>query len=284
MLIDNKLCDLLNHVKKILQESNVQEAHTEAELIAAHVLNVSRGEIPVLKALEKSVSAKDEALLFEIVQSRCKTRKPLAYILQKAFFRNIELYVDERVLIPRAETEILIDFCNTFIRKHSITCGVDVGCGSGAIALSLLQENQSLKMIGTDISLHAATVACHNAKKLSLNTRFMPVVCNLINACTNFEFVVANLPYVPIECAVELQTELTFEPSNALFAVDNGFFYIEALLRQILQTAATRFIALETYGESHIARIMEIAKNSSYFCFAEKDYFGTERFAILERK
>jgi release factor glutamine methyltransferase len=160
--------------------------------------------------------------------ARRAAREPVAYILGRRDFRRLTLAVDPRVLIPRPETELLVEVGLSLGRGARVA---DVGTGSGAVALALKDERPDLDVWGIDLSNGAVAVARDNASRLGLDASFL--VGDLLGeADVAFDAVLANLPYV--RDGEELAPEISlYEPASALFAGADGLFVIRRLLGMV---------------------------------------------------
>ena len=204
----------------------------DAELLLASVLAVDRGRL-LLDA--GAVVDSDAFRDFEALVGRRVAREPVAYILGVKEFRRLSLAVDRRVLIPRPETELLVE---VGLSLPGGTTVVDVGSGSGAVALALADERPDLRVFGTDVDAEAVAVASANAARLGLDVSF--VVGDLLGglAC---DAVVANLPYV--RDGWELAPEIClWEPARALFAGADG---LDVIRRLVAALDGVPFVALE---------------------------------------
>jgi release factor glutamine methyltransferase len=156
-------------------------------------------------------------------------REPVAYILGRKGFRYVELEVDRRVLIPRPETEMLVDLALE-LRPGTV---LDVGTGSGAIALAVADELPECKVVATDTSTDALKVATANAERLGLSERVRFVEGSVPEA-EDFDFTVANLPYIAEGAWPSLQPEVTqWEPREALLAGPDGLDAIRAVIPRV---------------------------------------------------
>jgi len=154
-------------------------------------------------------------------------REPVAYILGTKEFRRISLRVDSRVLIPRPETELLVEVALSLPRGARV---VDVGTGSGAVALAVKDERPDLSVVGVDVSERAIHVARANAARLGLDVEF--VVGDLFSGVSPRDAILANLPYVPEGAA--LPPEITrHEPAEAVFGGPDGLAVIRRLLSAV---------------------------------------------------
>jgi release factor glutamine methyltransferase len=191
----------------------------DAELLLAEVRGGGRERL----ILDRDLPL-DRALLdrFAALLARRQAREPIAYILGRREFRYLTLSVDRRVLIPRPETELLVEAGLELARG---ACVLDVGTGSGAVALALKHERPDLDVAGIDISPDAVTVARANATRLSLDVSFR--VGDLLGD-THVDAVLANLPYVP-DGAVLIDDVARYEPARALRGGADGLDPIRRL-------------------------------------------------------
>ncbi|MEP6836267.1 MAG: HemK/PrmC family methyltransferase [Gemmatimonas sp.] len=229
---------LLVEVEGVLRASRALEdsgEHTnldrEAREILSVLLNVSPGEVS-----RRGVELADAALVDHAigVANRRALGEPLAYSLGTAAFRHLVLHVDRRVLIPRPETEIVVDVALRAVQHRSGGIAVDIGTGSGAIALSLATEGRFDRVLATDISVDALAVAETNYGRVA--QRHAPVEFRLgadlvpiagIKAC----LIVSNPPYIAPEEALSLPASVRdWEPALALFADDGGMARYDQLL------------------------------------------------------
>jgi release factor glutamine methyltransferase len=217
-----------------LAAADVDTPRLDAELLLAEVLRVDRARL----VLDSESSVDPSALAgFEALILRRVAREPVAYILGRREFRRITLAVDRRVLIPRPETELLVEV------GLSLPVGVrvaDVGTGSGAVALALKDERPDLDVVGIDLNKGAVAVARDNALRLGLTAHFLAGDL-LSDLAAQPHAVLANLPYVAT--GASLAPEITeWEPEGALFAGVDGLDVIRRLLSQV---AGVSVVALE---------------------------------------
>jgi release factor glutamine methyltransferase len=198
-----------------LAAMGVDEPRLDAELLLGEAMGCERTELIAESGAEVPASA---ARLFgEMVRRRLR-REPVAYILGRKGFRGIELIVDSRVLVPRPETELLVEVALE-MRPARV---LDVGTGSGAIALAVADELPGCEVAATDTSPAALEVAGSNAERLGLadRVRFLE---STLPECESFDLILANLPYVAERDSAALQPEVTqWEPREALLAGPDG--------------------------------------------------------------
>jgi release factor glutamine methyltransferase len=208
----------------------------DAELLLAAVLGADRAAL----LMECNAGlAPGPAARFEALIARRADREPVAYILGRRGFRHLEIEVDPRVLVPRPETELLVEAALALPPGARV---LDVGTGSGAVALALKHERPDLVVTGSDVSAEALAVAQANARRLELEVDFR-LGDLLEGAGERIDAVVANLPYVPERELGALAPEIVrHEPALALAAGPAG---LELIRRLLVQASAIPWIALE---------------------------------------
>jgi release factor glutamine methyltransferase len=201
-----------------LDAAGVETPLVDAEWLLAHVLGTSRSGL----ALVGEVAAADLARFRELVGRRAE-RDPLAYVLGEWGFRRLTLQVDPRVLVPRPETEVLVERCLALLAGAGEPRVLDVGVGSGAIALAIADEHPGARVVATDTSPDALAVAEANRTRLGVDGRLQLVHGDLLAGRAGpFDLVVSNPPYVRPEEWPELPPEVRREPRAALVGSDVG--------------------------------------------------------------
>jgi release factor glutamine methyltransferase len=213
------LRDALAEAVETLETAGVDTPRLDAELLLASVLGVDRA---ALHADPQEGLDMDAALEFDDMVRRRVRREPVAYILGRAYFRQLELVVDHRVLIPRPETEMLVELADNGQRV------LDVGTGSGAIALAIAHERQGVRVTGIDNSPDAVELARENARRNDLEVEFM--IADLIVGGP-YDLIVSNPPYVRESEIAGLAPEISlYEPREALLAGADGLDVIRDLV------------------------------------------------------
>ncbi len=251
----------------------------DAEVLLAHVLGWSRTRL----ASEPDAQLDDAraATFAEAVRRRSILREPVAYITGIRHFRRLELAVDRSVLIPRPETELLVAVALDLPQGARV---LDVGTGSGAVALALKDERPDLLVTASDISEDALAVARSNASRLGLDVSF--VRANLLDGVPAvFDAVLSNPPYVAESERFMLAPEiLEHEPPEALFAGDDGLAVIGALLDQLAPRTRTRVVVLEV-GAGQAERVGALTRAAGFASVrTESDLAGIPRVVIGERR
>ncbi|MBT3169129.1 MAG: peptide chain release factor N(5)-glutamine methyltransferase [Candidatus Cloacimonetes bacterium] len=220
------------NIKQILQiiidnfaKANINTAKIEAEIILSSVLNLKRFELYL--NLDKPILKNELETILTII-SRRKKREPLQYILGETEFYDCKIKVNKYVLIPRPETEFLIE--KIILENPKIKQILDIGTGSGAIAIALAKFLPNCQIDAIDISINALEIAKNNAVKNNVNITFSH--SNLFeNANKRYNLIVSNPPYISKNNFIDLQPEITkFEPITALVAGENGLYFYRKIL------------------------------------------------------
>jgi release factor glutamine methyltransferase len=214
-----------------LAAAGCETPRLDAEVLLASVLGVGRERL----VLDASSTIDPER--FDELVARRVAREPVAYIIGHKDFRHISVRVDPRVLIPRPETELLVEVGLSLEDGARV---VDVGTGSGAVALALKDERPDLSVLACDENADALAVARENARVLGLQVEF--VQADLLDGVPGpIDAVLANLPYVAADA--ELAPEISdYEPGSALFAGHDG---LDLVRRLVPMLSGVPFVALE---------------------------------------
>ena len=231
------LGDALYLTRCELAAANLDCATTEAELLLCHVLGISKTQI--YSEPEQLLSTTEINHLQHLIRRRL-LHEPIAYILRCCEFYGIEFYIDHRALIPRPETELLVEEAIDFARHHlspgnQLTIA-DIGTGSGAIAISLALALPQVKIYATDISASALEIANINRRRYKVDSQVELLQGNLLEPLPEpVDTIVANLPYIR-NCELQtLSPEITnFEPTLAIAGGNDGWDKIRLLLDQAL--------------------------------------------------
>jgi release factor glutamine methyltransferase len=199
-----------------LERAECPSPEVDAEWLLAHVLGLRRSELHT-GGRELSAAEIDS---YRALVARRASREPLAYILGEWGFRRLTLVVDPRVLIPRPETESVVERCLDLLRGVEAPTVLDIGAGSGAIALAIANERPDARIVATEVSSGALEVAEENRRRASLNGRVRFVHGHLLAGEEGpFDLVVSNPPYVAPAELDALEPELRYEPREALVGV-----------------------------------------------------------------
>lgn len=258
-----------------LAEVGVESARLDAELLLARVLGADRAAL-VMRA-DEEVSGDDRTRYLALLTRRVK-REPVAYILGRREFRRLTLAVDPRVLIPRPETELLVEVGLTLPAGVRVA---DVGTGSGAVALALKQERDDLDVVGVDVSAGALSVAAMNSSRLRLDVSW--VRGDLLDG-VECDAVLANLPYVADDELLAPEVAL-YEPRGALLGGADGLDVVRRLVEQVQGGGRARvaLVALEI-GAGQADAVAELVSEAGFEAVERvPDLAGIERVIVGRR-
>ena len=229
-----RLKEALRSAREVLSSQNMEDAHLEAELLLRHILGINRAQFYADQ--EKELTTQQSQAYQSLVQRRL-SGEPTAYILGKREFYGLDFYVDRRVLIPRPDSELLVDKTLEFAGKNlnvSHLFIADVGTGCGNLAISLAVHLPQTQIYASDISQAALEVAAINCQHHNVSQRIHLLQGYLLEPLpVRVLIIVANLPYVKDKELAELEPNVRdFEPRLALAGGSQGLDYIAELLSQ----------------------------------------------------
>jgi release factor glutamine methyltransferase len=260
---------ILDDAAERIAAAGVEDARTEAEILVADALGVGPSELSVESAGE--VGDEAAAKIERNVQRRVE-REPMAYILGRAPFRSLEIYVDERVLWPRRETELLVEVGTQLPEGARVH---EIGTGSGAIALALMSERPDLRVTASDLSAEAVEAARENAERLGLDFdvtvgRGLPESVE----AEDVDLVIANMPYVTDETIFERSPEIQKEPRVAVTG-DCGEDGLGVIRSVIAETPSGWKLAME-HDTHHGPAMRELLRDATTL----QDYEGNDRVTV----
>lgn len=276
------IASILTWTRQYFSDKGVDNPRLDAEILLSHILGKDRMYLYV--HFDQPLEKREQAAYREMVKKRAQ-RIPVAYILGQKEFMGLSFKVSPAVLIPRPDTEILVEKVLTIAQPDAYI--LDIGTGSGAILISLLTKLPGAGGIGTDISPEALAVARENAAAHSVTDRLQLIHSDLFTnlAGQNFDIIVSNPPYIPNHELGNLQPEVQREPHLALLGGQDGLdFY-----RQIMFSAGP---FLRTNGKLifevgiNQARLVAKAGEKHDYILEEivKDYAGIERVVVLSHR
>lgn len=267
--------DALDGARTAIAAGGSPSARLDAELLLADVLGVSRDRLLIDRDL---VVAGDAVRRFQShVRRRSVDREPVAYIVGRRAFRRIELCVDARVLVPRPETELLVEVGCELDRGTAV---LDCCTGSGAVALALKDERADLRVSASDVSEAALAVARENAARLGLDVTWQRA--DLLEGLDagRFDAVLANPPYVPTSVLATLEPEVArHEPSLALDGGRDGLAVVRRLVEQAAVSAVGR-LAIE-HGAGQADAVAALCEAAGFAAVERRrDLAGHERLVV----
>jgi len=268
--------EVLQATTAYLKKRNVENPRLNAEHLMAHALG--RKRIELYLDFEQALTETELAPLRGLVKRRSEG-EPLQHLLGTVEFCGLTFLCDKRALVPRPETEQLVELVETRIENRELRI-VDVGTGSGVIALSLAAKMPEAQVLGVDVSEDALALAQENAARLNLSERVQFLKSRLLeNIEGAFDLIVANLPYVSIQDRHTLSLEVLHDPEVALFAGAQG----DELVSELIDQARFRLrpgglLALEIgLGQSE-ALLSALAEKNYRDISSKNDYNGVTRF------
>lgn len=277
----NTVEDVLRELRTSLENS---EAQIEARIIVEHVLNLDSSEL--ISNSQNQLSKNQVQTMLDIKDKRNKEKIPLAYILEEAPFAGMNFFVNDDVLIPRPETELLVNLVLDEIKERKIhqPTILDLGTGSGCVAIALKKALPAARVFASDISQAALNIAAINAKRLDADISFImgdyldpflnlsssPIAVPIMRTeAPYFDLIVSNPPYVTEEEYEKLEPELFHEPKHALV----GFPY-EHIKKQVKENNLLKengFMAFE-FGFEQREKLTKIFPKANFYKDLEDNY------------
>lgn len=253
------ILEIIKWTTDYFKSKDVSKPRLNAEYIIAHVLCCKRFDLYV--RFEEIVSEKDRVVIKNMILERAK-QVPLQYVLGETEFYGYRFFVDSSVLIPRPETEYLVEkIINEIGDAQSV---LDIGTGSGVIAISLKKELPNLSVTALDISERAIVVANKNAEENQVEVEF--IKSDIYSNCSKkYDLIVSNPPYIPKRVYDALESEVKdFEPQSALLANDDGLYFYDKILaeaREYLNLNGKIYLEI---GHDQSNRIKKIAEKNGF--------------------
>ena len=273
----------LSLTQETLEAAHIDSHRVESLVMLEHLLGASRLEI--VTNYQRLLSASQQEKLGRWLSRRAR-REPLQHILGVAYFYGLELQVTPSVLIPRPETERMVELALRRLGRRAPLKVLDVGTGSGAIALAIKAERPNAEVVATDICAKALDVAGANAANLGLNVHFL--LADLLEAeevrafVRDADLVISNPPYLPESDKHNLSPEVRADPQSALYSGEDGLTHFRRLKRdafRLLKTDAWLFVELDPRNvRTAFAECSDWRQR-----WVEKDLARRERFLRLRR-
>jgi release factor glutamine methyltransferase len=272
--------EAITSATEFLEKKGIKSPRLNSELLLSHILNCKR--LDLYLSFERPLQKNEIDGYRELLKRRSKF-EPLQYIIGKVEFYGLDFVINASVLIPRPETELLVDTIIGTVNRNARLAILDIGTGSGNIAIALAKNLPYSKVVGLDINSETIETAKKNAKLNEVENRLMFVKKNIFNSIdigdNHFDVVVSNPPYVSSEDFVGLEPELRlFEPKLAL--TDNGDglkFYrkISYLANSLLKDGGKLFFEIGAGQSESVKQIL--TKNNFKNIIVKKDYSDIER-------
>ncbi|MFC1670967.1 peptide chain release factor N(5)-glutamine methyltransferase [Spirochaetota bacterium] len=279
--MDNILivADFLKKTIDEFKEIGIESAVIDAELLIAHALGTERFKL--IADIRRELSREEIKKINRLLKRRMKF-EPVSYIIGKREFYSLEFNINRDVLIPRPETELLVDLAIYYAKQDSIL--LDLGTGSGAIAVSVKHMRNDLDVHASDISEEALKVAEKNAGRILGTGKINFYSGDLFNPFKGMKFdvIVSNPPYINPDDMKALQKDIGFEPERALLSDDRG----RGIIKRIIDEAGTylndRGILIIEIASIMKEYIPEVAVENGFSVSILNDYSGLARVAVLK--
>ncbi len=272
---------LLKTSEKFLSSYNIKEAKLDAEILLSCVLGIKRNKLFTMRSQTLTL---EELEKYKSYLQRRSTREPVAYISGKTEFMGLEFEVNNNVLIPRQETEILAEEVNNQIKTNNCRHILDLCTGSGCIAVSVAYENDVL-VTATDISDKAVKLAVNNAKINNVENKIKFLTGDMFEkiGSRKFDIIVSNPPYVTQEEFKNLEQELFFEPKKALIAKDCGLFFYRQIAQNAKKYLYKNSLVIIELNSNISKKIVELFEKHGFKKIKIiKDYAGLDRVLVLK--
>ena len=268
--------EVLQATTAFFKKRDIENPRLNAEHLLAHVLG--RKRIELYLEFERELTDTELEALRDLVRRR-SGGEPLQHLLGTVEFSGLTFLCDKRAMVPRPETEELVEFLKSEIQDPKSQI-LDVGTGSGVIALSLAAEFSEARILAVDVSDDALPLARENAAKLNLSDRVQFLKSRLLESIEGtFDLIVANLPYISTQDRHTLSREVLRDPEVALFAGARG----DELVRELIDQAPTRLrpggmLALEIGLGQRDALLSALTEKNYRDICSKNDYNGVTRF------
>jgi len=275
----------LDNGTKILKNLSIESANLDSKILLLHTIDKTQEYL--ISRPDERLTDFEEAKFFTLIERRANL-EPIAYIIGYKEFYGYNFYVNDKVLIPRPDTEVLVDAIIREVKESNITNPLilELGIGSGCVSISLLLEIESANIIASEISLDAILVSNQNAQIHSVSNRLKIIHSNWFDNINEkkFDIIFSNPPYIPKSEAYLMGAEtIRYEPHNALFMDNNEFNpyqYIAKDAKSFLKENGKLFLEVGFNQASSIIQIFE----SQDFVMDKiyKDFAGHKRVVSLK--
>ena len=269
--------EIINEGSKILKLNNINSFNLDSEILLSSILRLDRSKL--ILNLNKKIEEKDKKNYFNFIDRR-KKNEPIAYIIgYKEFWKN-KFKVDNNVLIPRPDTEILVEQTLNKIDKNSSKSILDIGTGSGCVLLAILKERNKCHGVGIDISKKAIKLAKYNAKIQHIRNRIKFFNSDIDNFCRGkYDLIVSNPPYIKCFAINDLDKDIkNYEPKVALNGGIDGYTKIRLIIKKSSNLIKRKGKLILEVGLGQIRETKEILEiNGFYINRIAKDLSGISR-------
>lgn len=277
----------LNFGKQELNKNEIEDSLLKVRILLTDILKQSKEYLVINNTKELSLQEEKE---FKEKIEKLKSGYPIQYITNKQFFRNCEFYVDENVLIPQPDTEILVEEAIKILKEKNFQKNkiniLDLCTGSGAIIVSLGKElekiSEKYNFYGTDISEKAIEIAQKNANSNNVNVKFyLGDLFESINVNEKFDLIVSNPPYIETDVIKTLSLEVQKEPIIALDGGITGLDFYKRIAKESKKVLTTKGYLILEIGYNQMEAVCSILKNENFKIISRvKDYANNDRVIV----
>tara|TARA_E500000331_G_C17157776_1_gene670357 strand:- start:235 stop:1077 length:843 start_codon:yes stop_codon:yes gene_type:complete len=272
--------NLLISGNKILKSNNIKSPMLDAEILLSKIINKKK-EFIIFNEKEE-IDTSDITKFYELINRR-KRGEPISYIINKKYFWNNSFYVNKNVLIPRPDTEHLVEEVLKLTKTYSNKSILDIGTGSGCMLLSILKERKLFKGYGLDISKKSINICKINAKRLKIRNRVKFYISNIDKFFLGkYDIIISNPPYIDSSRLKYLEKDIfKFEPKMAL---DGGVDGISEIIKVISKTKyliKRNGLFILEIGFKQKDKVIKILKKKGFYIKKViKDYAGNDRCVV----
>ncbi len=279
----------LDSVRTILRERGICEWRIEADVLLRHVVELDRADFLSHVYAGEHRLTRSQSRLLSALTARRLAGEPLAYIVGRREFYGLELEVNENTLIPRQETELIVElaleYLESMVERQTTPTLIDVGTGSGAVTLAVATRSERVNLIGVDISRSALDVSMRNRDRLLLNR--VDFVCgDLLTAFSGpVDIIVSNPPYIPSGALPLLAVEVRREPAVALDGGIDGLDHFRRLATQANDKLAQGGVMIVELMPEQMDVAMELARRTMTGVaevYSERDLAGNRRALVAK--
>lgn len=276
---ETNIFNILKQATEFLTSHNITEAQLDAEVLLCGVLKIKRNNLVTLR--QETINQEQYQKYQNFLNRRIKG-EPVDYILENSEFMGLTFKVNSNVLIPRQETELIVEQANKFIKENKSKTILDLCTGSGAIAVSVAYYN-NVTVVASDISKKALQVAKDNAIINKVSNKIEFIKSNMFDNIIDkkFDIIISNPPYVTEKEYKGLEKEIFFEPETAFLAGEDGLDFYRIIANKVSQHLNPKGILLL---ELNANISLQIAELFSDFLFVKiiKDYSNLDRILIAQ--
>ncbi len=281
-----KIKELLNKGTELLRKNKIENPIMHARMLLEFVLKKSR-EYIIVNDNEEIDKTKEKEYIEDI--NRIIEGEPIQYITKHQEFMKLDFYVDNNVLIPRADTEILVEEAINLIRnikKEKIKV-LDMCTGSGAIAISIAKYIENTEIYGIDISEEALKIAKKNAKENNVGLKCKFIKSDMFkNISDKFDIIISNPPYIKRKQIIELEKNVKKEPIIALDGGENGLEFYKILSNEAHKFLKNKGVLLLEIGYDQKIKVINLLEltNKYYKIYSKKDLAKNDRIVVATKK